>query len=242
MTVLNGTTPPTRPLTPGVYAPIPTFFLKDTQDLDIPTLQKHVIRMANASIGILLCGSMGEAHHISIEERIEIIQSSRAALDSAGFTTTPIVAGTGLGSTRETIKVTKLSAEAGADYAIVIPSGYYAGALANDRKALKQFFKDVSEASPIPVMVYNYPGASGGIDMDSDLIEEMAAELPNLCGVKLTCGNVGKLTRIAATVSIPSFARSTQGRTRTLHSSFWVDLSTSFFLRYTLMHMEPSPV
>lgn len=43
--------------------------------------------------------------------------------------------------------------------------------------------------------------------MDSDLIEEMASEIPNLCGVKLTCGNVGKLTRIAATVSDASFAK-----------------------------------
>jgi 4-hydroxy-2-oxoglutarate aldolase len=111
--------------------------------------------MATAQIGILLCGSMGEAHHISVEERLEVIKASRAALDSAGFASTPIVAGTAVGSTRETIKITRASAEAGADYAIVIPSGYYAGALASDRKALKQFFKDVAEASPIPVMVYN---------------------------------------------------------------------------------------
>lgn len=41
--------------------------------------------------------------------------------------------------------------------------------------------------------------------MDSDLIEEMALEFQNLCGVKLTCGDVGKLTRIAATVADPSF-------------------------------------
>ena len=41
--------------------------------------------------------------------------------------------------------------------------------------------------------------------MDSDLIEEMALEFPNLCGVKLTCGDVGKLTRIAATVAELSF-------------------------------------
>jgi len=72
---------------------------------------------------------------------------------------------------------------------------------------LKCFFKDVAEASPIPVIIYNFPGAAGGIDMDSDLIEEMATDIPNLCGVKLTCGNVGKLTRIAATVSDPSFSQ-----------------------------------
>lgn len=70
------------------------------------------------------------------------------------------------------------------------------------------------------------PGASAGIDLDSDLIVELAATCPNLCGVKLTyvmfgcclpqtthfftpwfnrCGNVGKLTRIAATIAVPTF-------------------------------------
>jgi len=43
--------------------------------------------------------------------------------------------------------------------------------------------------------------------LDSDTVEELARENPNLCGIKLTCGNVGKLTRIAATVSPASFAK-----------------------------------
>jgi len=36
----------------------------------------------------------------------------------------------------------------------------------------------------------------------------IAQENPNICGVKLTCGNVGKLTRIAASVTpAASFAK-----------------------------------
>lgn len=31
------------------------------------------------------------------------------------------------------------------------------------------------------------PGAAGGIDLDSELITELAIECPNLAGVKLTC-------------------------------------------------------
>lgn len=66
------------------------------------------------------------------------------------------------------------------------------------------------------------PGASGGIDLDSDLITDLAAEHPNIIGVKLTCvttvskttpteknccrcGNVGKLTRICATTTESAF-------------------------------------
>jgi len=98
---------------------------------------------------------MGEAHHLSPEERVAVIKATRETLDAAGFPSLPIIAGTGVGSTRETIARTKEAAEAGADYAIVIPSGYFAATLGPDRKALKRFFQDVTEASTIPIMVYN---------------------------------------------------------------------------------------
>lgn len=96
---------------------------------------------------------MGEAHHLEDSERVLLIKTARQALDAAGFSHAPIIAGTGVGSTRKTIELTRQAAEAGADYAIVIASGYYAGAL--DYPALKAFFLEVAEASPIPIMIYN---------------------------------------------------------------------------------------
>jgi len=147
---------------------------------------------------------MGEAIHLSHLERVRLIHAARKALDNARFIDFPIIMGTGAGSTRETIELGNEAAAAGADYAIVIASGYFAGALT--RSALKAFFVEVAQKNPIPVMIYNFPGASGGIDLDSDLIVELAAECPNICGVKLTCGNVGKLTRIAEAVSDPAWA------------------------------------
>jgi len=196
-----------RLLVPGMYSPLPTFYLdNDEQDLDIPSLKKHVVFLAKAGIKPLLAGTMGEGIHLSHSERVALVKATREALDDAGFTDMPIVIGTGTGSTRETIQLSKEAAEAGADYVIVITSGYFSGILAGNKKALKAFFTEVADKSPIPVIIYNYPGASGGIDLDSDLIIELAKESPNIAGVKLTCGNIGKLTRICATVSEPSFA------------------------------------
>lgn len=172
----------------------------------MPSFEAHVVRTANSGVGPLIAGSMGEAIHLSHSERVTLIHAGRKALDNAGLNHVPIIAGTGAGSTRETIELTSDAAAAGADYAIVIASGYFAGVLANNRLALKAFWVEVAEKSPIPVMIYNYPGASGGIDIDSDLITELARECPNICGVKLTCGNVGKLTRIADAVTNPTFA------------------------------------
>lgn len=53
--------------------------------------------------------------------------------------------------------------------------------------------------------MYNYPGAAGGIDLDSDLVYDIAQSGSNICGIKLTCGAVGKLTRITGHTATPGF-------------------------------------
>jgi L-threo-3-deoxy-hexylosonate aldolase len=98
---------------------------------------------------------MGEAIHLSHTERVTLIQSARRALDRAGLGDMPVVAGTGAGSTRETIELSKEAATAGADYVLVIASGYFAGVLAGNRDVLKSYWAEVSEKSPVPVMIYN---------------------------------------------------------------------------------------
>ena len=69
----------------------------------------------------------------------------------------PILAGAGQASTRETIKLAKEAASAGADHVIIVPGGYYAGALKSDPSTLKQFFVDVAAESPLPVCVLRVP-------------------------------------------------------------------------------------
>ncbi|KAG6816449.1 hypothetical protein H0H87_006004 [Tephrocybe sp. NHM501043] len=217
---INGAASVYRPLKAGIYAPIPSFFFPSSEDLDIPSFEAHVARVAAAGVAPVIAGSMGEATHLSHAERVKLIHAGRKALDNAGYSDLPTIVGTGAGSTRETIELGNEAAAAGADYAIVIASGYFAGALT--RAALKTFFVDVAQKCPIPVIIYNCewaftisslvvhfaldPGASGGIDLDSDLIVELAEECPNIVGVKLTCGNVGKLTRIAEAVTDPTWA------------------------------------
>ncbi|KAF8343885.1 uncharacterized protein EI90DRAFT_3143204 [Cantharellus anzutake] len=206
--LVNGHSQPSQPprsIRPGVFAPIPTFFTAGTQDLDLETFKIQVVKVAIAGVGIVIAGTMGEAHHLSPSERIALIKAARSALDDASpsLAHVPIIAGTGSGSTKQTIELTHDAYQAGADYAIVIMSGFFAGALASNRNALKRYWSDVAENSPLPLFIYNYPGAAGGIDLESDLIVELAEENPNIIGIKLTCGNVGKLTRIAAETADP---------------------------------------
>lgn len=72
---------------------------------------------------------------------------------------TPIVAGVGGNSTRETIQLAHDAAAAGATFALVIAPGYWAGYLKGNPAATRKFFVDVAAASPIPVYVSVSSGA-----------------------------------------------------------------------------------
>ncbi|EEH46926.1 uncharacterized protein PADG_03024 [Paracoccidioides brasiliensis Pb18] len=185
-----------RPLKPGIYVPTVAFFKEVSEDLDTDTIASHAVRMARAGVaGLATQGSNGEAVHLSHQERHLVTKTTREALNEAGFSHIPIIVGCGAQSTRETIILCEEAAASGGDYVLVLPPAYYKG-LYKPQFTI-EFFSDVATASPIPVLIYNFPGAAAGIDIDSDVIIELAKH-PNIVGCKLTCGNTGKLNRIAA--------------------------------------------
>ncbi|KAK9454594.1 hypothetical protein V1511DRAFT_401397 [Dipodascopsis uninucleata] len=182
----------------GVYCPLVTPFLdNESNDIDFDAFKKQVLRLAAARMGLVIHGTNGEAAHLNREERVECIRVARTALNENGFESVPILAGTGTASAKDTIELTKLVAEAGADAAIVIHPGYYAFAIGKDWAAIKAYFTKVMDESPIPVMIYNFPGAASGIDLTSDQLIELS-EHPNCFGAKLTCAGIGKGLRLAS--------------------------------------------
>ena len=184
-----------RPLPDGVYVPTVAFF-KEDDEVDLEATQRHAVQLAEAGVaGIVVQGSNGEAVHLSREERNWIVKSTRAALDETDHHLMPVIAGCGAQSTRECIQLCRDAAAAGASHVIVLPPAYYGGLL--DTAKITQYFYDVADASPVPVLIYNYPGACSGLDLSSDTIVAISKH-PNVQGVKLTCGNTGKLARIVA--------------------------------------------
>ncbi|KAG6001672.1 L-threo-3-deoxy-hexylosonate aldolase [Claviceps pusilla] len=184
-----------RALPCGIYAPTLTFFDPETEDLDISTIKKHAQRlMRDGLVGLVVMGSNGEAVHCTREEKLAVLRATREALDEAGFTSTPIILGATEGSVRGTLELTRMAADAGADYTMLLPPSYYRAQI--DEEAIRNYFTAVADESPLPVIIYNYPGAASGIDLDSDLLIRLG-DHPNIVGTKFTCGNTGKLTRVA---------------------------------------------
>lgn len=185
-----------RKLRPGIYVPTVAFFDNATEDLDTETIAKHAVRLAKAGVaGLTTQGSNGEAVHLTHQERHLVTKATRKALDEAGFQHLPIIVGCGAQSTRETIELCQEASSSGGDFALVLPPSYYKPMYKS--QSTIDFFEDVASASPIPILIYNFPGAVAGVDLDSDTIIHLAKH-SNIVGCKLTCGNTGKLNRIAS--------------------------------------------
>ncbi|KAK0482154.1 hypothetical protein EDD18DRAFT_1362595 [Armillaria luteobubalina] len=47
-------------------------------------------------------------------------------------------------------------------------------------------YQEIADKSPIPIIIYNFPTLTNGLNPDSDVIEELAKH-PNIIGIKLAC-------------------------------------------------------
>ncbi|KAH6606145.1 dihydrodipicolinate synthase [Trichoderma cornu-damae] len=187
---------PARALIRGVYVPTVAFFDPETEELDVKAVSRHAVRLAKAGVaGLAVQGSNGEAVHLTHDERSAITRTTRAALDAAGFSSMPLIVGCGAQSVVEAVSLCRAAAADGGDYALVLPPSYYAGLF--DGSTVESFFGGVADASPIPIIIYNYPGATPAVDMDSDTLIRLSRHA-NIAGCKFTCGNTGKLGRVAA--------------------------------------------
>lgn len=186
----------------GLYVPTVAFF--DPQgEVDVEVTVKHAKGLLEAGVqGIVTQGSNGEAVHLDHAERQLITSATRRAYSQCGKSHLPLIVGCGAQSTRETIQLCREAAESGGTHVLILPPAYYGGLLTND--LIREHFIAVAECSPLPVIIYNYPGACSGLDLSSDIILDLAKH-PNIVGVKLTCGNTGKLARIVAGTANTSF-------------------------------------
>src|SRR6266516_1097186 len=176
-------------LSGGIYPPLPTFF-NEQDELDLVTLRHHIERLVGTGLaGYVVMGTNGEAVHLATEERVQVIEAAR----SAAGENTPLLAGCGEQSTRATIANCQQAARSGADAALVLPPFYFKGRM--DSRALIAHYRTVADNSPLPVVIYNMPASTGGLDLDATTICTLAEHL-NIIGVKDSAGNMVKLTQI----------------------------------------------
>ena len=179
------------PTIAGIYPPVPTFF-DEREDLDLATLREHLTRLKAAGIAnIVALGSNGEAVHLTPDERRQVIAAVRETMGAEA----QVLAGVGEQSTRATLALAQLAAEAGADIALVLPPHHYRSRM--EGFALRAHYLALADASPLPVMIYNMPANAAGVDLDAETVIALSAH-PNIIGLKDSSGNVTRMAQIVA--------------------------------------------
>jgi 4-hydroxy-2-oxoglutarate aldolase len=135
--------------------------------------------------GYVVLGSNGEWVYLTEQERLEVFKNTRQVIPSDKL----LIAGTASESTRNTIDMTEKATEIGVDAAIIVNPSYYKGQMTVP--VLANYYRAVADASPIPIVIYNLPPATG-MDLPADLLVEMSQH-PNIIGVKDTGGNMPKM-------------------------------------------------
>ncbi len=181
------------PLLPGIYPPLPTFF-DANEELDLSTLQRHIRRLRETNIaGYVLLGSNGEAVHVTSEERVRLIEAAREVLPQE-----LLIVGCGEQSTRATLANCRVAAQHGANIALALPPFYFKGRM--NVQSLIAHYRIVADNSPLPLLIYNMPANTAGIDLDAETICTLA-EHPNIIGLKDSAGDIAKLAQIVGATS-----------------------------------------
>jgi len=138
--------------------------------------------------GYLVLGSNGEAVYLNEREKIRVVEISRESIPTSKV----MVVGTGMESTRETIRFTNQAAKMGADFALVVTPSYFKGSM--KPQILYDHFIAVAESSRIGILLYNVPQFTG-INMEPELVAKLSAH-PNIIGIKDSSGNIGQLSEV----------------------------------------------
>lgn len=143
--------------------------------------------LANGSDALCVAGTTGEAPTMSAEEKRELFTTVIKRINGRA----PIVVGTGSNNTAQTIEMTKMAEEVGADGALVVGPYYNKPT----QESFYQHFKAVANATKLPVIIYNVPGRTGTNILPAT-VARIAKDCPNVVAIKEAAGNVAQVAQL----------------------------------------------
>ena len=171
----------------GIFPPLTTPFTDEEVDLNklINNVKKYEPR--NLS-GYVLFGSNGESAFLTRDEKLQIISAVREQTKKI------LIAGTGSDSIRDTISLTNIAAEKGANYALIITPSFFKSEMKHH--TFLNYYNRVAESVMIPVIIYNVPKFTN-VNIETETIIELSKH-PNIVGLKESTENTSRISEIAS--------------------------------------------
>lgn len=146
-------------------------------------------QISGGSDAIIVCGTTGESSTMDHDEHIEVIKYCVEKV--AGRV--PVIAGSGSNCTREAINISKRAEEVGANGLLCV-TPYYNKCT---QEGLYQYYKAISDAVNIPIIMYNIPGRTG-TTIQPETAVRIAKEVKNVVAIKEASGNISAVAKLAA--------------------------------------------
>jgi len=181
-----------------------TFFRPTaSQEIDWATQEAHFTFLISSGLhGIVIAGTNGEAATLCSSEKTKLVQIARSIAKRLGRGDLPITLGGVAGCTRDAIQQTIEAKEAGASFYLALVPSYFHFAMNQD--AIVAYFQELADASPVPIVLYNFPNVVAGLDINSEMLDILGGH-KNIVAIKLTCGGIAKVARINASFDKSEF-------------------------------------
>jgi 4-hydroxy-tetrahydrodipicolinate synthase len=158
----------------GVGTALITPFTRDGS-VDEAAVKRLARRQIDAGVHFLSpCGTTGEAPTLTHHDKLRVVE---LVLEEAKGKA-PVLAGAGGYDTREVIELVRDMERVGADGLLSVTPYYNKPT----QEGLYQHFRAVSEATPLPIVLYNVPGRTG-VNMSPDTTIRLS-ELSNIVAIK----------------------------------------------------------
>lgn len=165
----------------GIIPPVATPML-DNEDLDLPRFRWFLDHLISSGVhGIFVLGTNSEFYAMDEDEKRRVIAT--AVEHVAGRV--PVFAGTGAESTRESVRLTKMAEREGAQGVSVITPYFVLPSQAE----IFDHYRQIAEATSLPVVLYNNPATCGGVKIDVDTVARLA-EISNIRAIKDSSGDL----------------------------------------------------
>src|SRR5512140_324881 len=172
----------------GIFPPVCTPFLPDGE-FSPHKLRANIEKWNKTGLaGYVPTGSTGESVLLSTDEKLKIWETVRDAAAPGKL----LIAGTGAEAVKETIELTNAAAGMGYAAAMVRTPHYFKNQM-NRPEAQLTYYRTVADAAKIPLIIYNFPQATG-LDIPAEVVIQLAAH-PNIAGMKESSGNIEKVMR-----------------------------------------------
>ncbi len=145
-------------------------------------------QIAHKTDAIIVCGTTGEASTLSHEEHLDCI---RFVVDQVNKRI-PVIAGTGSNCTETAVYLSQEAEKIGAD-ALLVVTPYYNKAT---QKGLREHFAIVAESVKIPIILYNIPGRTGGVNILPETVVDLCKNVDNIVGVKDATDNFVQIAKM----------------------------------------------